>query len=243
MPVTKLDLTDWHDLTRRLAVVDTELPLGEAEEEHARCAGLIELIGARSTRVTPEPEHGLVLAGSAVLIVTSERLIVMVSDGRSQLGAVRKEREVHAREAHAFALPWDLVDAVGIPATRSITDRVAGARTIDITSTLVFIHLKLIPADRVEIGGQERRAGDEDVMRLLVGSAARHRLSVSPPEDRARIQGLLAGRYTHSGDEIVAWITSEDTLDIPPHLQGRLVLHGSRSAERAAASLLLLGGS
>jgi hypothetical protein len=230
-----VDLYRYHDLSQRLAayspagggylsgdredltVVDGEPVLSAGEVEHCRVAGVVQLFGSRATDA-PEPATlGLVLEGAGIIIVTSTRLIVMLTHGSSLLG------EANEREVHTFVLPWDLVTSIAMPAKRSVADRVAGARTIELLAVLVAARLTISPAKRAEVGGREVRVGEDEVLRLLVGAGTSHRISVSPPEERARLEAIRAGARDRSDGKLVAWLDPPESDDIPPHLEGRLV--------------------
>lgn len=230
-----IDLFCYHDLTKRLSsfaadggaylrgdredlvVRDGEPTLAPGEVEHARVAGVLQLVGARSTETSATPTLGLVLEGAGIVIVTSHRFIVMMSKGISQIG------HTDGQEVHTFVLPLDLVSSIAMAAKKSLTDRLAGGRDIEVLDLMTVTRLMINPVKRAEIGGREVAVTDEDVMRILVEAAVGHRLSVSPIEDHARLDRVRRGEREREGNELVAWITSSDSADVPPHLVGRLV--------------------
>lgn len=230
-----VDLFRYHDLTTRLSafatdggaylrgddedlvVSDGEPAMREGESEIARIAGITQLIGSRSTGPDGEPSLGLVAEGGASTVVTSERLIMQLSQGASQLGTL------DGREVHCFVLPWDLVSSISLPAKRSFSDRVAGARTISIASDLLFAQLTIKPFKRAQIGGKEVSMSDVQIADLLAREAAEHRLTVGPPDEHERLRAVANGaREVHDGDA-VAWITDAHSSGVPSHLIGRLV--------------------
>jgi hypothetical protein len=234
----QIDLSRYHDLTKRLAAFSTDggqhlrgdiedleisdaEPLYEAgEEEIARIAGVTELIGPRSIPgVSPDPSLGLVAKGAGMLILTNRRAIVMFQHpGTTQLG------QLDGNEVHTFVLPWDLVDSISMPARKSLADRIAGARTIEIYVLTVGSVLKIMPVAR-ERDGETVKLREEDAMSLLARTAATHRLSVSPSSEHARLRALLDGSFAVSEGELIANITDEETSGVPVHLVGRLVEH------------------
>lgn len=240
----KVDLFRYHDLTERLSafssdggahlrgdredliVRDGEPALAAGEVEHARLAGLLQLAGARSTETSATPTLGLVLEGVGIIVVTSQRFIVMMSNGVSQLG------KADGDEVHTFVLPLDLVTSISMPARKSLTDRLAGGRDIAVFDAMTMLRLQINPMKRAEIGGREVSVTDDDVMRILVEAAVGHRLAVSPPADHARLHHIRQGGLVVEDKETLAWITAPDVDGFPPHLVGRLA---ERGAEPAAA--------
>jgi hypothetical protein len=249
---SKLDLFDYHDLTTRLAafavdggrllrgnpdvlaIIDAEPVMAAGESERLRLAGTVRLIGPRSTRSVATPELGRVLEGVGVLVVTTHRLIVMASQGVSQLGPI-------AHEAHCFVLPMDLIDSISIPARKSVVERISGARTITVASLLTAVLLELVPAPKAEIAGRPRPIGDDEAMRLLVHAVVTHRMSVSRVEDAARLRAVRDGRYNLEDGTLTAVVTPDETRDVPPHLIGRLVGHRSARRDARDRATLLLG--
>ena len=240
LPVIGADLVDlsrYHDLTQRLAaysidggeflrgdredvqVEDAEPVLADGEREVARVVGAFKLVGSRTTKSDSEPSVGLVMDGLATLVITSHRILAMaIKGGATQLGPL------DGSEVHTFALPWDLVDLISMPARKSFTDRIAGARTITIFSSLVFVHLSLTPSKHAEIDGRAQPVTDDAVMDLLTRAAANHRLTVSPAEDHPRLRRLLEGHYNIEDNEKHAEITADQReTDLPSHLIGRVV--------------------
>jgi hypothetical protein len=247
-----VDLFRYHDLTERLSafavdggaylrgdredvqVVDAEPLMRADEREVARLAGMLQLIGSRTNSESPTVATvGLVLEAAGTVVVTTQRLIVMAVRGMTQLGATG------SAEVHMFAFPWDLLDSISMPVRKSFTDRVAGARTIELFSALVFMQLRLTPANQAQIGDRVERIDDDAAFRILTQAAVRHRMKVSPPEDQERLQRLLDKAYRVIEGELTAEITPDDRgSGVPSHLVGRLV--AGRGARTRAASLLLL---
>lgn len=237
---TGLEMVDLHryvDLTARLAafstdggahlagdaedlrIVDGDVALRPGEQEQTRVAGVVELIGSRSTSESREPSLGLVMHGAGTLVVTDERIIVMLLKGVSQLGTVDNDDRVHT-----LVLPWDLVDTLSIPVKRRMQDRIAGSRTIMITSITTFTTLNLVPANRAQVAGLERKVRDDDVMDLLVHAGVTARLARSPSSDHGRLHEVLGGRHEIDDGERVVWLSPAGESDeLPPHLVGRLV--------------------
>ena len=234
-PSGMIDYRRYHDLTERLAafsahggqhlrgdredlqVADGEPVYSGEEQERARIVGPLAISGPRSIGDRDGASFGLVLEGPATVVLTTERLIVMAFDGASQLGPVA------AAEVHTFVLPWDLVDAVSMPAKKTLGDRVAGGRTIQLAATGLIANVSVAPLKKVLIHDEERRLSDDEVMSLIVRTAVEHRLSVSPANDHQRLRAMSEGRYQFEGGERVAYITDPDETDVPAHLVGRLV--------------------
>jgi hypothetical protein len=234
MPV---DLFRYNDLTRRLAafttdggahlcgdtedlqISDGEPLYGAGEEEVARIAGAVELVGPRSVPgVASNASLGLVGSGAGMLILTTKRVIVMFQHpGTTQLG------QLDGSAVHTFVLPWDLVDSISMPARKSLKDRVAGARTIEIYALLVASVLRIMPVARQLEDDQTGKLREEDAIALLARTAATHRISVSPPSDQSRLRRLLEEPFPVVDGEVVAHISDENTHDLPAHLAGRLV--------------------
>jgi hypothetical protein len=248
--VKQIDLFRYHDLTKRLAAFSTEggdflrgdeedlqvsegePRYGDGEEEKARIAGIVTLVGSRSTSKDDQsPSLGLVAQGPALVIITSERLILMFRHGSaSQLGSV------DTREVHTFVLPWDLIDSIAIPQRKSMTDRIAGTRTLEVYSAGTGCMVKIAPRFR-EVEGRTEKLKDDDAMALLVSSAVTHRISVSPSTSHARLHRLLDGSFSLDDDgDLIAYITDPETADIPEHLVGRLVER--RGAKKTLDSFL-----
>jgi hypothetical protein len=233
----QLDLFRYHDLTTRLAafstdggallrgddedlqISDAEPLYGPGEEELARIAGAVELVGSRSIPdVNADASLGLVAKGAGLLVITNKRAIVMFQHpGTTQLG------QLNDSEVHTFVLPWDLVDSISMPARKSFADRIAGARTIEIYALMIASVLKIMPVARQLKDGQTGKLHEEEAMALLVRAAAAHRLSVSPATDRSRLRTLLDGSFPITDGELVANITDEQTSGVPAHLVGRLI--------------------
>lgn len=234
----KLDLARYQDWTQCLAVFstnggehvrgsvddlqinDAEPVLGEREEERARLFAVVKLAGSRTTaQNSAEPSFGVVVDGAGTVVVTTERLIVMVTQGESQLGTVAQG------EAHTFTLPWDLVTTLTIPARKSLADRIAGGRDITLFSNITFSQVSLNPVKKAEINGATQPITDDGVMNLLVQVAVENRLATSPAADHARLQAVQQGRYELEGKDRVAWIDDPDGPALPAHLVGRVVGH------------------
>lgn len=232
--LSEIDLTRYHDLTSRLAsfssnggtflrgdredltVIDGEPALSSDETELVRIGGLVNVVGPRSTRASTAATLGLVCEGVGVVLVTSERLVLMLSSGASQLG------KAGDGEVHAFVLPFDLVDAVSIPHKRSLRDRVAGGRAFLVYATIIGLGLKIEPAKRVEIRGRTEPMSDERIADLVIRAVVEHRIRHSPTSDRDRLLGVRDGQRTLEGGDSVARISGEEVDGIPPHLHGRL---------------------
>jgi hypothetical protein len=237
LPTEQVDLFRYHDLTRRLAafatdggahlrgdtedlqISDAEPLYGAEEKEVARIAGVVELVGPRSVSgVASNASLGLVGRGAGMLILTNERVIVMFQHpGTTQLG------QLDGSAVHTFVLPWDLVDSISMPVRKSIKDRVAGARTIEIYALLIASVLRIMPVARQLEDDQSGKLREEDAIALLTRTVATHRMSVSPPSEQARLRRLLEEPFRVADGELVAQITDEDTSGIPAHLTGRLV--------------------
>ena len=132
-----IDLSRYHDLTKRLAVFDTNggmvagdgsdltfTPEGNeqmfaGEQELARLAGHIEVVGPRSIKRGGDASLGTVMVGPGLLIVTSYRLIAMCQSEKtqSQLGSGR------ANHVHTIVFLWDLIDSVFMPAKKKPSDK------------------------------------------------------------------------------------------------------------------------
>jgi hypothetical protein len=233
---SSIDLFRYHDLTERLAaystdggqhlrgdredlsIQDAEPALHPGEVELGRVGGAVRLVGSRTVADSRDgPSLGLVLEAGATLVVTSVRLIVLATHGVSQLGATNDD------EVHTFVFPWDLVDTIAMPARRSIGDRIAGNRTIEISCLSVIVSLQLTPAKQAEISGQRRAIKDDEVMDFLVRAAVAHRRTVSPPEDHRRLEVVEGGRYAVADGERTAWITDPDSSGLPLHLVSRIL--------------------
>ena len=249
-----VDLSRYHDLTRRLGafhtdggvflrgdsedlqIRDAEPAYGAGEEELARVRGVARLIGSRSIPGDADaPSFGLVLEAAAILVLTSERLILMATSGVSQLGRIA------GNEIHTFVFPWDLVDIISMPVRATVADRIAGARPITLFSALTFCHLELVPSKQAETRSGIVKVDEDQAMALLVRAAATHRIAVSPAHDHERLRGLVRGRYQREDDEWMAQLTlDEPGADRPAHLKGRLVPSAGLVRRRHAAALLLL---
>lgn len=250
----EVDLFRYHDLTHRLAVhslaggahlrgdvedlqiVGGAPALADGEREHARLTGAVLLAGPRTSAADRlAPALGLVLQCGGTLVVTSHRLILLALRGATQLG------QIGTGEVHTFVLPWDLVDRISMPTQRSLTHRIAGGRPIALFSAAVLIHLSLTPSKQAEVGQRIRTVSEDDVLRILCAAAARHRMTVSPPEDHDRLQRIVDGNYRYRDGEKVAELTPDGGGPLPSHLTGRLVMaDGLTGARREAATLLLL---
>lgn len=249
---TEISLFRYHDLRERIAVwatdggrhlrgdvedlviEDAEPLLAAGEQEVTRLAGLLQVAGSSSTAEDPSPSLCVALVGSAGVIVTTHRIIAMVTDGMGALG------EVNHGELHTLVWPWDLVDTIGLSRTEK-ADRALG-RTIDIFSGTTMTRLALNPAPVMEMNGQERAITDEDAFKLLVSTAATNRLAVSTESDADRVRAVLSGTVAYEKDEIVAHITADEPFPdgIPPHLRGRLARARPPRSHIAAAAALLL---
>jgi len=245
-----VDFFRYHDLTQRLAafdehgdhlagdrdeleIVDGEPRYEPGEEEVFRAAGAIRLHGSRSTRVSADPSIGLVLEGGGVIVVTTERLIVMCARGGSQLGSISEGR------VHTFVFPWDLVDTIVMPARKSVGDRIAGARTINFFSGATIVYLDLTPLRKSEVRGHVEDVDEERLLKMFVRAGARNRLLVSPASDHARLQQLVQGSLRIEDDELIGQLTPDHAPeDLPAHLVGRIRL--ALDARQAAAAALLL---
>lgn len=246
-----LSLARYHDLASRLAVHhadghvrgdtdDLRMHGGEpryaaGERELARIFGDVQLIGLLPTSAD-SGAPSLVMQARAVLIVTTERVICLAIRGWSQLGAIAPA------EAHIFVFPFDLIDLISMPRQRTLADRLAGMRRLELFSSLVVIKLDLLPFRTKLSGGSDTRASDDAVMRLIVDAVASHRLSLSPEEDHARLGSLQRGRYTVDAGLLCAQITRDlDGLEEEPaHLRGRLVATASSWRTHQAAAALLM---
>lgn len=236
--MTEINMFRFHDLTDRLAAFsteggvhlrgdtedvkieadDAEVALHECERELARFGGVVRLVGPRKTSPSDdEPSLGLVVEGAGVVLVTTERLVLMATHGASQLG------QITDGELHTFALPWDLVDGIVIADKRSLSDRVAGARTVEIFGATTMFSFNLTPAKQAEIDGRVQPITDEEVMAFLARAGATHRLSVSPVSEQARLEAIVDGRFELDDGERVAVLTADTPgEDLPPHLRGRV---------------------
>ena len=217
-----VDLFRYHDLTQRLAAFATEggrhlrgdsedvqidpdaaeVALHDGERELARLGGALRVSGSRKTSLADaQASLGPVIDGGGIILVTTERLVIMGLQGTSQLGPIA------AGELHTLAVPWGLVDSVAIPARRSLASRIAGARTVELFGTAVAVMVHLVPAKEAEIDGRAQPVTDEEVMRFLARAGATYRLSTGPASDRDRLQAIRDGRFEiNEGDRIAVLV-------------------------------------
>lgn len=243
---TPIDLFAYQDLTERLGVYAddgthlagnvSDLPLDDegepayapGESEVARFAGALKIVGPRSTETSDGATLGLVLDGGGVLVLSTHRLILMALTGRDQLGTITQQA------VHSFVLHWDLVDIVAMPEKKSLTDRIAGERTIEISCPGMAFAVHFTPFTRQLEDGATGKLRGEEAMRTLVDTIARHRWDISPPEHHAHLQRLIDGQFDRDDGELVAQITPDHPgAELPAHLEGRIVLHGDDPAPEA----------
>ena len=232
-----IDLSRYHDLTKRLAVFDTNggmvagdgsdltfTPEGNeqmfaGEQELARLAGHIEVVGPRSIKRGGDASLGTVMVGPGLLIVTSYRLIAMCQSEKtqSQLGSGR------ANHVHTIVFLWDLIDSVFMPAKKKMSDRLAGNRMITAFSAVTMGGIRLIPVVR-EIDGKGAKITDDAAFAVLTEAGANHRKLVAPLSEHSRLDQILGGVYTTDSEgDLVAELSDPGTTELPVHLIGRLV--------------------
>lgn len=235
--LSAIDLSRYHDLTKRLAVFDTDgglvsgdgsdltfTPEGNeqmfaGEQELARLAGHIEVVGPRSIKRGEPASMGTVMIGPGLLIVTSYRLIAMCQSEKtqSQLGSGR------ANHVHTIVFLWDLIDSVFMPAKKKMSDRLAGNRMITAFSAVTMGGIRLIPVVR-EIDGKGAKIADDAAFAVLAEAGANRRKSVAPLTEHSRLDQILGGAYTTDSEgDLVAELSDPGTTELPVHLIGRLV--------------------
>ena len=232
----QINLTRYHDLSNRLAVWrvggslvrgsgddlrlndEADIELQKQEQEVARIAGVTRIYGlVPSASGGSQATMAQVMEAAATLVITTHRLVVMAIGGKSWLGAIR-----HGEEVHTFVWLWDLTDEIGMPQKRSIGDRLAGGKTIEIFGGRTMTTIKFIPKLR-EVNGGSAKADEDEVFALLARTGAKHRLSVSPVSDRQRLQEIIAGHFVIDDGTVHAWLTPPESHGLPPHLVGRVI--------------------
>ncbi len=202
-----------------LQIADGEPVMVHSEEEIGRIFGNVKVISVGSA---DGKIH--VVDGVAVVVITSERMILMVTGGRTAMAPVESGM------VHTIALPWDLIDSVSMPARKSISDRVAGGRTIEIFSASGGFGLHLIPRFKESAASDKEKISDEDAMVLIVGALSKHRRRYLPPDKLDHLDRFDRGDFPTEDGELMAEVSLTDpNEDLPVHLVGRVVEHQANS--------------